>query len=74
MAENHEGAIARLIDHLATPRSAVECFPALFKRPIGEAEFSLALVEAVAHLNYLLHRGLARRHLSPEEIWLWQRV
>ncbi|GGO34140.1 MBL fold hydrolase [Gemmobacter aquaticus] len=74
MAENHEGAIARLIDHLATPRSAVDCFPALFKRPIGEAEFSLALVEAVAHLNYLLHRGLARRHLSPEEIWLWQRV
>lgn len=74
MADNHESAIARLLDHIATPQSAAACFPALFKRQIGPAEYGLALVEAVAHLNYLLHRRLARRFLSPEEIWLWQRA
>lgn len=74
MAENHESAIARLLDHIATPQSAAGCFPALFKRPIGAAEYGLALAEAVAHLNFLLQRGLARRLLSPEEIWLWHRA
>lgn len=74
MEENHHSAIARLLDHLATPRSACACFPALFKRAIGPAEYGLAMVEAVAHLNYLLHRGLARRVLSPEGVWLWERA
>ncbi|WP_151719093.1 MBL fold metallo-hydrolase [Gemmobacter serpentinus] len=74
MEENHRSAINRLLDHLATPSSATACFPVLFKRQIGEAEYGLALVEAVAHLNYLLHRGLARRFLTPEGIWLWERA
>ena len=74
MQENHHAAIARLHDHLATPQSATGCFPVLFKRQIGEAEYSLALAEAVAHLNYLLHRGRAHRFLTPEGIWLWERA
>ena len=74
MEENHHSAITRLLDHLATPRSACACFPALFKRAIGPAEYGLAMVEAVAHLNYLLHRGLARRVLTPEGVWLWERA
>ena len=74
MEENHHSAIARLLDHLATPRSACDSFPALFKRAIGPAEYGLAMVEAVAHLNYLLHRGLARRVLTPEGVWLWERA
>ena len=74
MQENHHAAIARLHDHLATPHSATGCFPVLFKRQIGEAEYSLALAEAVAHLNYLLHRGRAHRFLTPEGIWLWERA
>ena len=74
MEENHHSAIARLLDHLATPQTACGCFPALFKRAIGPAEYGLAMVEAVAHLNYLLHRGLARRVLTPEQVWLWERA
>ncbi|THD83530.1 MBL fold metallo-hydrolase [Aliigemmobacter aestuarii] len=74
MIENHEGAIDRLLDHLAGPRTAADCFAPLFKRTIGEGEYGLALVEAVAHLNYLLHRGLARRFLTADGIWLWERT
>ncbi|MDZ4134004.1 MAG: MBL fold metallo-hydrolase [Paracoccaceae bacterium] len=72
MIENHEGALGRLRAHLATPRTAAECFPPLFKREIGPAVYGLALVEAVAHLNYLLKRAEVTRILSPQQAWLWQ--
>jgi glyoxylase-like metal-dependent hydrolase (beta-lactamase superfamily II) len=74
MIENHESALARLLDHLAEPRVATGCFIPLFKREIGPAEFGLALVEAVAHLNCLLQRGLVSRSLGPDGAWEWERL
>ena len=74
MVENHEGALLRLRDHLSTPRTAAECFPPLFRREIGAAEFGLALVEAIAHLNCLLRRGLVSRSLTPTGAWAWERT
>lgn len=71
MIENHEGALARLRALLANgPLSASACFPALFKRPIGEPEYGLALVEAVAHLNHLLLKGEVGRR-EQGDLWLW---
>ena len=72
MAENHESALDRLRAHLQQPRVAAECFAPLFKREIGPDQFGLALVEAVAHLNYLLQRGAITRELNREGAWLWQ--
>lgn len=72
MVENHESALDRLRAHLAVPRLAVDCFPALFRREIGAEVFGLALAETVAHLNYLLNRGEVSRHLSPDGAWIWQ--
>lgn len=58
MRENHVSALDRVVELLAdAPQTAVGCFPALFKRPIGPAEMGLALVESVAHLNHLAQRG-----------------
>ena len=74
MSENHYGALARLRAHLATPRVAVECFPPLFKRAIDERVFGLALVETVAHLNYLLEDGQATRRKREDGAWLWERT
>lgn len=73
MIDNHEGALARLLQHLDKPRTAVDCFPTLFKRPIGEGEYGLALVEAVAHLNHLGRAGLADRTRQTGKADLWQR-
>jgi len=71
MIENHLGALARLRTLLAEgPKTAAQCFPALFKRPIGEAEYGLALIESVAHLNHLLLRGDVRRE-SRDAVWYW---
>ena len=72
MTENHHAALERLMTHLHRPRTAVECFPALFKRTIGEAEYGLALVEAVAHLNCLHRQGQISRRLSQSGAWDWQ--
>jgi glyoxylase-like metal-dependent hydrolase (beta-lactamase superfamily II) len=72
MIENHEAALDRLLDHLAKPRMASDCFLPLFKREIGGAEHGLALVEAIAHLNCLLRRGLVSRSLSASGAWLWE--
>lgn len=74
MADNHHGALARMIAHLATPQTAVQCFVPLFKRELGPADFGLGLVEAVAHLNYLLKRGTVSRELAADGAWMWQAI
>lgn len=74
MIQNHEAALDRLLDLLARPATAAACFPALFRRPIGDADYGLALVEAVAHLNHLLRLGKVRRHLDPDGAWQWERT
>ena len=72
MIENHHGALGRLEEHLAEPRSAGDCFPALFKRKIGPAEYGLALAESVAHLNHLHQTGRATRMLSDDGAFVYQ--
>ena len=72
LVENHHQALERLLDHLTTPQTAVDCFPALYRRAIGEGEYGLALVEAVAHLNCLLRRGAVSRSIRADGAYVWQ--
>ncbi|GAA6174320.1 MBL fold metallo-hydrolase [Sulfitobacter pacificus] len=73
LIDNHHGALERLLAYVDTPKSASECFSPLFKRKIGEAEYGLALVEAVAHLSHLYQSGLATRELRAEDgAWVYQ--
>ncbi|WP_112311191.1 MBL fold metallo-hydrolase [Pseudogemmobacter bohemicus] len=74
MVGNHLSALDRLRDFLATPQTAVACFPLLFRRRIGEGELGLALAEAVAHLNHLYQRGEITRFPGPDGAWLWQKA
>ncbi|MDH3262769.1 MAG: MBL fold metallo-hydrolase [Paracoccaceae bacterium] len=73
LAENHTSALARLLDHLAEPRTAAECFLPLFKREIGKGEYGLALAESVAHLNHLFLKGDAAREMREDGAWLYRR-
>ena len=68
---DHAAALDRLEDHLAQPRRAVDCFPALFRREIGTGEFSLALGETLAHLHRLRATGRAAATETPQGR-LWQ--
>lgn len=73
LAENHHGALERLLDHLDSPKTGGECFLPIFKRQIGGPAYGLALVEAIAHLNHLYHVGKVTRSLRDDGAWLWQR-
>ncbi len=72
LTDNHLSALERLRAFLTRPRSAAECFVPIFRREIGEGEYGLALVEAVAHLNHLLARGEVERTLDPAGVWLFK--
>jgi len=41
---------------------------------VDEGTYGLALVEAVAHLNHLLHIGDVIRAKQSDGAWLWQLV
>ncbi|MDB4214023.1 MBL fold metallo-hydrolase [Octadecabacter sp.] len=69
LIENHHGALKRLVTHIETPQRAGDCFKVLFKRDIGEGEYGLALVEALAHLNHLHQTGQATRVLRDGAFW-----
>ena len=71
LIDNHNNSLPRLIEHLKIPRTAVGCFDVLYKRKIGSGEYSLALAEAVAHLNHLLLAGKVTRKMNNNHEWLW---
>jgi glyoxylase-like metal-dependent hydrolase (beta-lactamase superfamily II) len=67
----HE-ALDRLRELLAEPKRVIDVFPALFRRPIAESDASqlgLATGEAIACLNYLVHRGDAVKELRDGVAW-----
>lgn len=73
MEDNHHGALDRLRAALGTPRTACDCFVPVFGRDITGDAFGLAMIESVAHLNYLLHRAEVTRTRRADGAWLWQR-
>lgn len=74
LIDNHHGCLERLLAFLEAPKTAGECFAPLFKRSIGDGEYGLALVEAVAHLSHLYQVGRATRSLRADGAWLYERV
>lgn len=61
LVDGHERSLARLLQRLRQePRRAVDLFDVLFARPIGPDLLGLATGEAIAHVNCLVGRGLAR--------------
>ena len=70
---NHASALEKLVEAIAEPRTAAECFRSLYGRKIGTGEYGLALGEAVAHLNHLRAAGRAERRRSAEDgAWRWE--
>ncbi|WP_295313920.1 MBL fold metallo-hydrolase [Roseobacter sp.] len=73
LIDNHHGALRRLVAFLDTPQAAGDCFMPLFRRTIGDAEYGLALVEAVAHLSHLYQTGQITRARRGDDAWVYQR-
>jgi len=61
LVDGHERALARVLSRLQQgPKRAVDLFGALFARKIGPELLGMATGEAIAHVNCLIGRGLAR--------------
>ena len=74
LIDNHHGALRRLHTHLDTPKTATECFPPLFMRRIGDSEYGLAMVEAMAHCLHLWHAGQAERSIGDDDAWRFRAI
>lgn len=75
LVEGHERALARVLSRLRQePKRAVDLFGALFARKIGGDLLGMATGEAVAHLNCLIGRGLARRVIDAAGVMRYEPV
>lgn len=72
LAASAEAGLDRLRGFLAEPRRAADCFPVLYGRRIGAAEYGLALAEALGHLNRLTAAGEAGRRMGSDGAWRWR--
>ncbi|MEY2882429.1 MAG: hypothetical protein RL490_153, partial [Pseudomonadota bacterium] len=61
LAEDHADKLQQLLAFCAEPRTAVDSFATLLRKPIGESDYGIATGEAVAHLHWLEERGKLRR-------------
>ena len=72
LIDNHHGALKRLRKALVEPRTAAQCFDAIYKREISTGEYGLALGEAVAHVNHLWLTGEATREQNADGAWVFR--
>lgn len=67
LLNHHLEALSRVKKFLLQgPRLAVEIFIPLYKREIKDSEFSLALGEAIGHLNYLWYQNIISREIAKD--------
>jgi len=69
--QDHHAARLDDVMHACTERdcSAADMLPVLFKRQLDLHQTTFAMGEAVAHLNYLWHRGQLQRSQDAQGIW-----
>lgn len=74
MIDDHEAGLEKLLGLLEEPRSATQCFSALFRSRITAGNYLAATGESLAHLNCLVSRGLASRRRRDDGVDLYCRT
>ncbi len=75
LIDGHERALQRVLHRLSQgPKRAVDLFVALFARRIGPELQGMATGEAIAHLNCLIGRGLARAVADEQGVLYYESV
>jgi glyoxylase-like metal-dependent hydrolase (beta-lactamase superfamily II) len=68
LIDGHERTLKRILSRLTEPKRAIDLFGAMFARKIGSDVIGMATGEAIAHVNCLVGRGLARRVTDEQGI------
>lgn len=72
LVDGHETALTRLRQRLRkSPVTVLETFVSVFGRAIESDEQGMATGEALAHLNYLKHRGELSLSANPDGVTLY---
>ncbi len=74
LIRGHEVSLKRLEKTLKTPKRVVDVFGALFARAVGDGVRGMATGEAIAHLNYLRHRGRVSRTRDADGVDWWAMI
>ena len=72
--EHHRSRLERVTQSCVTPQSAADVLPLLFDRKFDDHHLLFAMGEAIAHLNYLMHRGVLRRLVNSSGNYQFQRT
>lgn len=74
LRDHHTARLAEVLEACATPQSAAEIVPLMFRRPLDAHQLSFALGEALAHLQQLKFAGLLRQSNNKETVVRFQRI
>ncbi|WP_137172753.1 MBL fold metallo-hydrolase [Massilia sp. HP4] len=74
LREHHLARLAEVIEACATPQSAVDIVPIMFRRPLDAHQLSFALGEALAHLHKLWRDGELRRVKGNDGVIRFQQI
>ncbi|MQR00928.1 MBL fold metallo-hydrolase [Glaciimonas soli] len=72
LQQHHQERLAEVVAACATPQSASDIVPVMFRRPLDAHQMTFALGEALAHLNKLWIDGVLTRRLSEDKIYRFQ--
>jgi len=59
--DHHKERLGRIIDQCEVPKTCAEMLPILFPRALDSHQFTFAMGETIAHMNYLWHQGIVGR-------------
>jgi glyoxylase-like metal-dependent hydrolase (beta-lactamase superfamily II) len=66
--DHHIARLAEVLEACATPQSAADIVPLMFRRPLDSHQMSFALGEALAHLHKLWFDGALARRLDVDGV------
>jgi glyoxylase-like metal-dependent hydrolase (beta-lactamase superfamily II) len=69
LRRHHEARLTEILEACATPRSAAELLPLLFRRELDTHQLFFAMGEAIAHLNHLMYRNLLARSQREDGVY-----
>jgi len=65
---HHEERLAEVVEACATPQSAADIVPVMFRRPLDAHQLTFAMGEALAHLHKLWFDGVLQRDTGSDGI------
>jgi glyoxylase-like metal-dependent hydrolase (beta-lactamase superfamily II) len=72
LADHHRERLAEVVVACATPQSAADIVPVMFRRALDAHQLSFALGEALAHLHKLWFDGVLRRSAGADGVIRFQ--